>query len=59
MVSSYQPYRTAIAVHDFENIRFRSVHVDSDSKAAFNNTLLDEPFSAEVREHEFASLTII
>jgi sugar lactone lactonase YvrE len=58
VVSSYQPYPTAIAVHDSEDIRFRNVHVDSDSKAAFDNTLVDEPSGAEVREHEFASLTV-
>jgi sugar lactone lactonase YvrE len=58
VVSSYQPFPQAIAVSQSEGIRFRNVHVDSDSKAAFDNSVLDATHHAQVRAHEFAWLDV-
>ncbi len=58
VVSSNQPYPTAISVGSSDDIRIRNLHVDSDSKAAFDSSLVAEDIHAQVRDHELASLTI-
>jgi sugar lactone lactonase YvrE len=58
VVSSYQPFPDAITVSDSRGIHFRNVHIDSDSKAAFDNSVVDATHHAEVRAHEFASLDV-
>lgn len=58
VVSSYQPFPYAIKVSESHDIRFRNVHVDSDSKAGFDNSVFDATRHAEVRAYEFASLNV-
>ncbi|MBA0087427.1 MAG: gluconolaconase, partial [Acidobacteria bacterium Pan2503] len=58
VVSSYQPFPYAIKLSESHDIRFRNVHVDSDSKAAFDNSLFDATGHAAVRAYEFASLNV-
>lgn len=58
VVSSYQPFPYAIKVSESHDIHFRNVHVDSDSKAGFDNSVFDATKHAEVRAYEFASLNV-
>ncbi|HYK36764.1 glycosyl hydrolase family 28-related protein [Alloacidobacterium sp.] len=58
VVSSYQPFPYAIKISESHDIRFRNVHVDSDSKAGFDNSVVDSTKHAEVRAYEFASLNV-
>lgn len=58
VVSSYQPFSYAIKLSDSDDIRFRNVHVDSDSKAGFDNSVVDATHHTEVRAYEFASLDV-
>ena len=58
VVSSYQPFPYAITVTDSKNIRFRNVHCYSDSKASFDSAVFDETHGVEVRQREFAWLTV-
>ena len=59
VVSSYQPFPDAIKLSESHDIHFRNVHVDSDSKAAFDNSVFDATKRAEVRAYEFASLEVL
>ena len=58
VVSSYQPFPYAIKLSESHDIHFRNVHVDSDSKAAFDNSVFDATKHAEVRAYEFALLNV-
>jgi sugar lactone lactonase YvrE len=58
VVSSYQPFPHAIAVTNSSNIRFRNVHCYSDSKVSFDNTVYDQTHNMEIRQREFAWLTM-
>jgi sugar lactone lactonase YvrE len=58
VVSSYQPYPNAIEVSDSRGIHFRNVHVDSDSKAPFDNSVYDATGHEAVRAWEFALLDV-
>ena len=59
VVSSYQPFLDAIKVVNSRNIRLRNIHVYSDSKVPFDNSVvIEQPRNIEVRDHEFAALTI-
>jgi hypothetical protein len=58
VVSSYQPGSTAVKVSESSNIRFRNVHVDSDSKASFDDSVVDVTHHAETRRHEFAWMDV-
>ena len=65
VVSSYRPALTAIRVSQSNNIRFRNVHVFSDSKVSFDNAVAIDhtttsaiPTPSLIRNREFASLTI-
>ena len=58
VVSSDQPFRYAIRVRNSQNIRFRNVHCYSNSKVPFDNTVYDQTHDLEVRQPEFAWLTI-
>ena len=58
VVSSYEPFPCAIRVSDSHDIRFRNVHIDSDSKASFDNGVCDVTHHAEVRAREFAWLDV-
>jgi hypothetical protein len=58
VVSSYQPFPHAIAVTNSRNIRFRNVHCYSDSKVSFDSVVYDQTYNIEIRQREFAGLTI-
>jgi hypothetical protein len=58
VVSSYQPFPYAMKVTDSTNIRLRNVHCYSDSKVSFDNALFDQTYNIEIRQREFAWLTI-
>ncbi|MDE3181667.1 MAG: SMP-30/gluconolactonase/LRE family protein [Acidobacteriota bacterium] len=58
VVSSYQPFPYAIRVSDSHNVRFRNIHVYSNSKAPFGNSVFDQTYHFEVRPLEFARLDI-
>lgn len=58
VVSSYQPFPFAIKVSESSDIRFRNVHVNSNSKVSFDNSIVDATHHREVRAREFASLDV-
>lgn len=59
VVSSYQPFLNASRIANSHNIRLRNIHVYSDSKVSFDNSVvIEQPHSIEIRDREFASLTI-
>lgn len=58
VVSSYQPFPYAIKVSESQEIHFRNVHVDSDSKVSFDNSVFNATNHTEVRAREFASLDV-
>jgi Pectate lyase superfamily protein/SMP-30/Gluconolactonase/LRE-like region len=58
VVSSDQPFPYAIEVTNSENIQFRNVHCYSNSKVPFDNAVYDRTRNVEVRQREFAWLTI-
>ena len=58
VVSSYQPFPYAIRVSQSRDIRFRNVHVNSDSKVSFDNSVFDSTDHAEVRARELAWLDV-
>jgi sugar lactone lactonase YvrE len=58
VISSYQPFCCAVKVSESSDIRIRNMHTDSNSKVAFDNSLVDSTSHTEVRPREFASLDI-
>ncbi|RXH54355.1 glycosyl hydrolase family 28-related protein [Granulicella sibirica] len=58
VVSSFVPYDKTIHVSNSHNIRFRNLHIYSDSKAAFDSSVKDDDSGITNRELEIASLTI-
>jgi sugar lactone lactonase YvrE len=58
VVSSYQPFPHAITVTNSKNIRFRNVHCYSDSKVSFDSAVYDQTYNTEIRQREFAWLTL-
>ena len=57
VVSTYQPFPYAIRIAASRNIRFRNLHVYSDCKASFDNSVYDQTNKIEVRQREIGSLT--
>jgi len=58
VVSSYQPFPYAITVTNSRNIQFRNLHCYSDSKVSFDNAVYDSRHNVEIRQREFAWLTV-
>jgi hypothetical protein len=58
VVSSYQPFPYAITVTNSRNIQFRNLHCYSDSKVSFDNAVYDSRHNIEIRQREFAWLTV-
>ena len=56
VVSTYQPFPNAASITNSSNIRFRNFHCYSDSKASFDNAILDQTHHVAIREREFAWL---
>jgi len=58
VVSSYQPFPYAIRVTNSKDVRFRNVHCYSNSKVSFDNAVYDQTHNVELRQREFAWLTV-
>lgn len=58
VVSSFVPAPFAITVEDSTDVRFRNVHVYSNSKVSFDNSVYDADTDARVRDPEFAVLDL-
>lgn len=58
VVSSFQPFPETIHVSGSHNIRFRNLHIYSDSKAVFDNSVIDDDSHTQNRELEIAALTL-
>jgi len=58
VISMYEPFPYAVRVSESKGIRFRNLHVDSNSKVSFDNSVFDATGHAEVRAREFASLDV-
>ncbi len=54
--SSPEPFPYAVKVSESTGIRIRNMHVDSNSKVSFDNSVFDATHHAEVRAREFAWL---
>jgi sugar lactone lactonase YvrE len=58
VISSFQPFPWAITITHSKDIRFRNMHHYSNSKVAFDATIYDQEHRQELRQREFAWLTI-
>lgn len=58
VVSSFVPFPEAIHVTNSRNIRFRNLHIYSDSKVSFDSSVRDDDSGVINRELEMASLTL-
>lgn len=58
VISSYVPFPYAVKVSESTGIRIRNMHVDSNSKVSFDNSVFDATHHAEVRAREFAALDV-
>jgi len=58
VISMFQPFRNAIEISGSKDIRFRNVHSYSNSKVSFDTTVYDRTHRVEIRQREFASLTV-
>ena len=58
VISSYSPFQYAVKVSESTGIRIRNMHVDSNSKVSFDNSVFDATLHAEVRAREFADLDV-
>jgi sugar lactone lactonase YvrE len=58
VISSYQPFPYAVKVSNSKNIRFRNFHCYSNSKVSFDAAVFDQTHNVEVRQREFAWLTL-
>jgi hypothetical protein len=58
VISSFQPFPYAIKITNSKNIHFRNMHHYSNSKVAFDATVYDQTHGVELRQLEFAWLTI-
>jgi sugar lactone lactonase YvrE len=58
VISTFQPFPYAVKVTNSRDIRFRNIHCYSNSKVSFDSTIYDQTHDAQVRQREFAWLTI-
>jgi sugar lactone lactonase YvrE len=58
VISSYQPFPWAVKVSNSKDIRFRNFHCYSNSKVAFDAAVYDQTNGVELRQREFAWLTL-
>lgn len=58
VISSHTPVQHAVTVADSTNIRFRNVHVYSNSKVSYDASVYDAKTETEVRDPEFAVLDL-
>ena len=58
VISTFQPFPWAIKVANSKNIKLRNIHCYSNSKVSFDITVFDQTNNQEVRQREFAWLTV-
>ena len=58
VVSSFQPFPQTIHLSGSHDIRFRNLHIYSDSKVVFDNSVVDEDSHTHNRELEISVLNI-
>jgi len=58
VISSFQPFPWAVKVAGSRNIRFRNFHCYSNSKVSFDAAVFDATHRTEIRQREFAWLTM-
>ncbi len=58
VISSNTPFPYAVKVSDSTGIHIRNMHVDSNSKVSFDNSVFDATLHSEVRAREFAALDL-
>jgi sugar lactone lactonase YvrE len=58
VISSLQPFPYAITVSGSQNVRFRNIHCYSNSKVSFDTTVYDGTHQVELRQREFAWMTL-
>jgi sugar lactone lactonase YvrE len=58
VISTFQPFPWAIEISNSRNIRFRNVHCYSNSKVSFDAAVYDQTHKVEIRQREFAWLTV-
>jgi hypothetical protein len=58
VVSMFQPFPFAIRIAASKDIRLRNIHCYSDSKVSFDSAAYDQTSNVEVRQREFAWLTV-
>jgi sugar lactone lactonase YvrE len=58
VISTFQPFPWAIKISNSKNIRFRNVHCYSNSKVSFDAAVYDQTHNVEIRQREFAWLTV-
>ena len=58
VISSYQPFPWAVTVANSRNIHFRNFHCYSNSKVSFDAAVSDRTRGVELRQREFAWLTV-
>ncbi len=58
VISTYQPFPWAVKLSGSRNIRFRNIHNYSNSKVAFDASVYDQTYGREIRQREFAWLTV-
>jgi len=58
VIASYQPFPYAVRVARSSDIEFKNLHVNSNSKVSFDNSVFDQTYKVQVRDLELASLSI-
>jgi sugar lactone lactonase YvrE len=58
VIASYRPYPYAVLVSGSENVHFYNLHVNSNSKVPFDDSIYDQTFNLPVRNYELAVLNI-
>jgi len=58
VVSCFVPYPCAASVRDVRDVRFRNVHIYSNSKVSFDSAIREATAGMEVRDSEFAVLDL-
>lgn len=58
VISSHQPFASAVKVAHSSDIRFRNFHCWTNSKANFDNAIVDAGNRIELRQHEFTWMTL-
>jgi sugar lactone lactonase YvrE len=58
VISSHQPFSSAVKVGDSSDIRFRNFHCWTNSKADFDNAIVDAGRQLALRQREFAWVTL-